>query len=86
MAERAKALGDLEVYPEKTYGGSRFDFYLQSDKTDRKAFLEVKGCTLERKGVVLFPDAPTERGVKHIKSLQSAYQRDLKPIYLSLCR
>lgn len=57
----------FSVYPEKKYGNSRFDFYLESH--DRKIFMEVKGCTLEKDGVVLFPDAPTLRGVKHIKEL-----------------
>ena len=53
--------------PEYKYGNSRFDFYLECGK--RKIFLEVKGVTLEDKGVVLFPDAPTERGVKHVREL-----------------
>lgn len=57
----------FSVYPEKKYGNSRFDFYL--DSQDRKIFMEVKGCTLEKDGVVLFPDAPTLRGVKHIEEL-----------------
>ena len=52
---------------EVTYGKSRFDFYIEDG--DRKAFLEVKGCTLEQDGVAMFPDAPTERGVKHIHEL-----------------
>ena len=54
---------------EVTYGKSRFDFYIEDG--DRKAFLEVKGCTLEKDGVAMFPDAPTERGVKHIEELIS---------------
>lgn len=53
--------------PEYKYGNSRFDFYLECGK--RKIFLEVKGVTLEDNGVVLFPDAPTERGVKHVREL-----------------
>lgn len=57
----------FSVYPEKKYGNSRFDFYLESQ--DRKILMEVKGCTLEKDGVVLFPDAPTLRGVKHIEEL-----------------
>ena len=52
---------------EVTMGKSRFDFYIEDG--ERKAFLEVKGCTLEKDGVAMFPDAPTERGVKHIKEL-----------------
>ena len=48
-------------------GNSRFDFYIEDG--DSKAFLEVKGCTLEDHGHAKFPDAPTERGVKHIEEL-----------------
>ena len=52
---------------EVKFGKSRFDFYVEDGK--RKAFIEVKGVTLENNGVVSFPDAPTERGVKHINEL-----------------
>ena len=52
---------------EVTYGDSRFDFYVEEGA--RKAFLEVKGVTLEQDSVALFPDAPTERGVKHLREL-----------------
>ena len=52
---------------EVTHKGSRFDFYIEDG--DRKAFLEVKGCTLEHGGKAKFPDAPTERGVKHLREL-----------------
>ena len=52
---------------EQTYGQSRFDFYFET-KT-QKGFIEVKGVTLEEDGVVLFPDAHTERGLKHIYEL-----------------
>ncbi|MVX65249.1 DNA/RNA nuclease SfsA [Clostridium chromiireducens] len=55
------------IKPEAKYGNSRFDFYVET-KT-QKAFIEVKGVTLENRGIVKFPDAPTERGVKHIKEL-----------------
>lgn len=55
------------IKPECKYGNSRFDFYIEADK--RKIFAEIKGVTLEENGVVMFPDAPTERGVKHIKEL-----------------
>ena len=54
---------------EVCYGKSRFDFYLEKGK--QKIFLEVKGVTLENNGIVSFPDAPTERGVKHINELMS---------------
>lgn len=55
---------------EYTYKKSRFDFYIEDG--ERKIFLEVKGCTLENNGIASFPDAPTERGIKHIKELISA--------------
>ena len=55
------------IKPEKTYKNSRFDFYVET-KTE-KAFIEVKGATLEENNIVRFPDAPTERGVKHIHEL-----------------
>lgn len=58
------------IKPECVYGNSRFDIYLETE-TD-KIFVEVKGVTLEKDGVALFPDAPTERGVKHLKELQKA--------------
>lgn len=53
--------------PESTYGKSRFDFYFEYE--GKKAYMEVKGVTLENDGIVSFPDAPTERGVKHINEL-----------------
>ena len=61
-----------KIYPEKTYGESRFDFYIEDG--ERKAFMEVKGVTLEMDGICRFPDAPTERGVKHIKELQKCLE------------
>lgn len=61
---------DAKIRREVTFGDSRFDIYIE-DGT-RKAFLEVKGVTLEFDGYALFPDAPTERGVKHIKELIKA--------------
>lgn len=64
---------------EVTYGRSRFDFYIEDG--DVKAFLEVKGVTLERDGIAYFPDAPTERGVKHIEEL-IACQKDGYRAYL----
>ena len=66
---KAGGLGykDIYVKPECKYGNSRFDFYLEYE--GRKAFMEVKGVTLEEDGVARFPDAPTERGVKHIEEL-----------------
>ena len=58
---------DALVKRENVYGNSRFDFYIETK--DRKIFMEVKGVTLEENGVVRFPDAPTQRGVKHIQEL-----------------
>ena len=58
------------IQPEYTYGESRIDFYME--KCQQKYLLEVKGCTLEIDGVGYFPDAPTERGVKHIRELIKA--------------
>ncbi len=58
------------VRPEYTYGDSRIDFYME--RGEEKYLMEVKGCTLEREGVGYFPDAPTERGVKHIRELIKA--------------
>lgn len=58
---------EIQVFTERKYGNSRFDLYIESEK--RKAFMEVKGVTLEENGIARFPDAPTERGIKHLKEL-----------------
>jgi sugar fermentation stimulation protein A len=55
---------------EVTYKSSRFDIFVTDG--DRNAFIEVKGVTLENDGIAMFPDAPTERGIKHIRELISA--------------
>lgn len=57
---------------EVTYGNSRFDIYVEDG--ERKAFIEVKGVTLERNRIALFPDAPTLRGTKHINELISCVE------------
>jgi len=62
--------------PECTYGSSRFDFYLETEA--EKMFIEVKGVTLEEDGVVRFPDAPTERGIKHLLELCSCVEAGYK--------
>ena len=68
LASGASPFGQIDLLkPECRHGNSRFDFYLECNK--RKIFIEVKGVTLEDDGVVLFPDAPTERGVKHVHEL-----------------
>ena len=58
------------VKQEYKYGNSRFDIYVETEND--KIFVEVKGVTLENDGVVRFPDAPTLRGIKHLKELQKA--------------
>ncbi|MBR1797403.1 MAG: DNA/RNA nuclease SfsA [Clostridiales bacterium] len=66
-----------KVLPEYTYGASRIDFYMERDEGDRglqRYLMEVKGCTLEEDGIGYFPDAPTERGVKHIRELIRAHR------------
>ena len=60
------------IRPEMTHGDSRFDFYLESP--GHRLFAEVKGVTLEDDGVMRFPDAPTERGVKHLEGLARCVQ------------
>ena len=58
------------VKPEYVYGDSRIDFYMVKDQ--QEYLMEVKGCTLQIDGIGYFPDAPTERGVKHLKELTKA--------------
>lgn len=58
------------IKPEYTYGNSRIDFYME--KNNEKYLMEVKGCTLEIDGIGYFPDAPTTRGLKHLKELIKA--------------
>ncbi len=60
------------IKPEYKWGNSRFDFYLEKDT--RRILVEVKGVTLEFDGDCFFPDAPTERGVKHINELIFAHE------------
>ena len=66
-----RGLGEIsELRPEVRHGDSRYDFSFLKD--GKRCFLEVKGCTLEEDGVCAFPDAPTERGAKHIRGLTEA--------------
>ena len=58
------------IVPEYTYGDSRIDFYME--RGTERTLMEVKGCTLEIDGIGYFPDAPTERGVKHLRELVKA--------------
>ncbi len=63
------------ISPEYVYGDSRIDFYMEKQSEEgqvQRYLMEVKGCTLEIDGVGYFPDAPTERGVKHIRELIKA--------------
>ena len=60
------------IKPEFSYGSSRIDFYME--RRGRRYLIEVKGCTLEIGGVGYFPDAPTERGLKHLHELARAQQ------------
>lgn len=66
--------------PETTYGSSRFDFYVETQED--KIFIEVKGVTLEQENVVLFPDAPSQRAVKHINELVKAVSEGYKAYIL----
>ncbi len=64
------------VKPEYKYGDSRIDFYMEKD--GEKFLMEVKGCTLFKDGVGYFPDAPTERGAKHLRELAGAIKEGFK--------
>ena len=64
--------GLTRVRAEYSYGSSRFDFYFEQG--ERRGLMEVKGCTLEVDGVGYFPDAPTDRGAKHLRVLALAAQ------------
>lgn len=72
-AEWLETQGYDYIKAEYTYGASRVDFYME--KGGEKYLMEVKGCTLEIDGVGYFPDAPTERGVKHLKELTEAVKQ-----------
>ncbi len=63
---------DAGIRREVKHGESRFDIFIEYE--EKKAFLEVKGVTLEENGLAMFPDAPTERGVKHINELIHAVE------------
>ena len=73
MKQQLMSMNYDVVRPEYTFGDSRFDFYMERE--GEKYLTEVKGCTLAadlKRGIGLFPDAPTERGVKHLDELASA--------------
>lgn len=67
-----------KVIPEYIYGDSRIDFYME--RGGDYYLMEVKGCTLEVDGIGYFPDAPTERGVKHLRELTAAVKNGYKAI------
>jgi sugar fermentation stimulation protein A len=70
---KIKEIGEVEFLKrEVKYENSRFDLYYQ--KGNQKGFIEVKGVTLEENSVAKFPDAPTERGAKHLRELIKAKQ------------
>ena len=76
--EWLKEQGFDRIVPEYPYGNSRVDFYMERD--EERFLMEVKGCTLEEDGVGYFPDAPTERGVKHIRELIKAKEEGYRAI------
>ncbi|MBE5938205.1 MAG: DNA/RNA nuclease SfsA [Lachnospiraceae bacterium] len=76
VAEWLSEKGYDYIKPEYRYGNSRIDFYMEKDGV--KYLMEVKGCTLEIDGVGYFPDAPTVRGVKHLKELTKASKEGIK--------
>ena len=65
-----------KVVPEYRYGDSRIDVYME--RGGERYLMEVKGCTLEVDGIGYFPDAPTERGVKHLRELAAAAKKGYK--------
>ena len=71
------------IVPEYTYGDSRIDFYMErvaDPGAINRYLMEVKGCTLEVDGIGYFPDAPTKRGVKHIRELIRAQKEGYQAI------
>ena len=72
--EQGNLINNISVIrPEYTYGSSRIDLYVESG--ERKILIEVKGVTLEEDGIVRFPDAPSERAVKHVGELMEAVEK-----------
>ena len=75
--KKGKLFKDITfIKPEFTYKNSRLDFYIET-KQD-KILIEVKGVTLEEAGIAMFPDAPTERGIKHIFELCNSIEEGFK--------
>ncbi len=83
LNNQVKGLENLDLLKrEVTFSDSRFDLYYEKDGV--KGFIEVKGVTLEKDGLAMFPDAPTERGRKHIETLISTLELGMKPIIFFL--
>ena len=77
VKEYLQRLGEYDlIKPEHKYGDSRIDFYME--KGTEKYLMEVKGCTLFKNGTGLFPDAPTERGARHLRELIQAQKEGYK--------
>jgi hypothetical protein len=76
------AQGLSRVVPEYRYGASRIDFYLEREAAGavERMLMEVKGCTLVKDGVGLFPDAPTARGARHLRELMHAVGEGYRPL------
>ena len=74
----------IRIKPEFTYGDSRFDFFVETEGNPKGAFIEVKGVTLENNNIVSFPDAPSERAVKHIEELIKAKKEGYDAYVLSV--
>lgn len=73
---RIKEIGKVDLLKrESRFGDSRFDFYYEKD--GQAGYIEVKGVTLELDGIAMFPDAPTQRGAKHIRELIKAKEMGL---------
>lgn len=70
----------ISIRPETVYGNSRFDFYVETET--EKIFIEVKGVTLEKNNIVSFPDAPSDRAVKHVQELIAAKQEGYRVFVL----
>ena len=74
--EQVNLFGNVTlIRPETVYKNSRFDLYVEAEDQNggiRKIFIEIKGVTLEENGVCRFPDAPSERAVKHLEELSDA--------------
>ncbi len=77
MVREGRLFSDVTcLQREKRFGNSRFDLYVETgDPADRRIYIEVKGVTLEEKGIARFPDAPTVRGLKHIHELTEAVRQ-----------